>query len=509
MSFKIEPKVSLDAAGEIDTLPEKASPTVEDVLVIEDSADSLSKKKIQIGNLPGASTDMVAPLTSSSIVLDSVTPLGAALRTDAGGGHTEGRVRLLPYVAGSVGPLATGVSGAYLRAPGVAFVGRGFTVVADVSIAAPTAGLATTSGGICVQQITGASLLDVNGFLAANASVQLYEGNSAYDVMYWHAASPTGNPRAWDQGMSQTQVQRDDHGMLRRFVIHQPSNTPQTLITYIADSAGVLRELGRATDASFDSAMRVMLRGHTATAGASIVCSRLALAEYDVDQDAMMLVRSKRTPVIVLGDSTALNSGVAPLDRPDMILRDIGANGVQVFNFATNGARLNDADPAIGLLNGGILPEVAALAGRLRAQGAEEIVVLLKFGGNDMDAGHYVGTEAERMAAFGADLREAVRRVYASCGAVKIILTQPVAVADRPTEPFEGTVTQGRVKLDPAKREIESVAADLGLVVAYDYDEMINNIGNPGYFLDGIHPAAPGCIDIARSWRTAIETALA
>jgi hypothetical protein len=53
MSYKLEPKVSLDAPAEIDTLTAKAVPVAADLLVIEDSADSFNKKKVEIGNLPG------------------------------------------------------------------------------------------------------------------------------------------------------------------------------------------------------------------------------------------------------------------------------------------------------------------------------------------------------------------------------------------------------------------------------------------------------------------------
>ncbi len=42
-----------NVAGEINALTEKASPVSGDLLIIEDSADSNNKKKVQIGNLPG------------------------------------------------------------------------------------------------------------------------------------------------------------------------------------------------------------------------------------------------------------------------------------------------------------------------------------------------------------------------------------------------------------------------------------------------------------------------
>jgi hypothetical protein len=41
-----------DVSGEISALAEKTSPASNDVLIIEDSADSNNKKKVRIGNLP-------------------------------------------------------------------------------------------------------------------------------------------------------------------------------------------------------------------------------------------------------------------------------------------------------------------------------------------------------------------------------------------------------------------------------------------------------------------------
>lgn len=42
-----------NVAGEIDAIAEKASPVNADLILIEDSADTNNKKKVQIGNLPG------------------------------------------------------------------------------------------------------------------------------------------------------------------------------------------------------------------------------------------------------------------------------------------------------------------------------------------------------------------------------------------------------------------------------------------------------------------------
>lgn len=46
-----------NVAGEIAALTEKMTPVTADLLIIEDSADSNKKKKIQAGNLPGGGVD--------------------------------------------------------------------------------------------------------------------------------------------------------------------------------------------------------------------------------------------------------------------------------------------------------------------------------------------------------------------------------------------------------------------------------------------------------------------
>jgi len=50
-----------DTASEIHAVTEKATPADEDELLIEDSADSYNKKRIQIGNLPAAAGDITGP----------------------------------------------------------------------------------------------------------------------------------------------------------------------------------------------------------------------------------------------------------------------------------------------------------------------------------------------------------------------------------------------------------------------------------------------------------------
>ncbi len=58
--------IETDASGEISALTEKASPVSGDHLLIEDSADSDSKKRVQIGNLP-ASTPAADSITNTEL----------------------------------------------------------------------------------------------------------------------------------------------------------------------------------------------------------------------------------------------------------------------------------------------------------------------------------------------------------------------------------------------------------------------------------------------------------
>lgn len=66
-----------NVAGEINAISEKVSPVSADLIIIEDSADSNNKKKVQIGNLPGGSSgDVVGPASSVDdriVTFDGVT----------------------------------------------------------------------------------------------------------------------------------------------------------------------------------------------------------------------------------------------------------------------------------------------------------------------------------------------------------------------------------------------------------------------------------------------------
>jgi len=71
-----------NVAAEISAITEKASPISADLLVIEDSADSNNKKRVQVGNLPGGSgtdSDAIHDNVDAEInaIADKASPVGA------------------------------------------------------------------------------------------------------------------------------------------------------------------------------------------------------------------------------------------------------------------------------------------------------------------------------------------------------------------------------------------------------------------------------------------------
>jgi hypothetical protein len=70
-----------DTAGEISAITEKGSPVSGDLLLIEDSADSNNKKRVQIGNLPGSQT---LPVVDSTSIVKDVGDDTKQMRIDVG-----------------------------------------------------------------------------------------------------------------------------------------------------------------------------------------------------------------------------------------------------------------------------------------------------------------------------------------------------------------------------------------------------------------------------------------
>jgi hypothetical protein len=64
-----------NVAGEINAISEKATPVSADLLIIEDSADSNNKKKVQIGNLPGGSGGGDSVISLSETVEMGASPV--------------------------------------------------------------------------------------------------------------------------------------------------------------------------------------------------------------------------------------------------------------------------------------------------------------------------------------------------------------------------------------------------------------------------------------------------
>lgn len=111
-----------NVAAEISAVTEKASPVSADLLLIEDSADSNNKKRVQVGNLPGG-TDANAihknVAAEISTVTEKASPISADLLLieDSADSNNKKRVQLgnLPFTAtgfGSADFLYAGLSSA-------------------------------------------------------------------------------------------------------------------------------------------------------------------------------------------------------------------------------------------------------------------------------------------------------------------------------------------------------------------------------------------------------------
>ena len=102
-------------AGEINSITEKATPVNADILIIEDSADSNNKKKVQVGNLPTAAGDMSQSTYDPAAVSEQLVGLTASQKIEnkvfdyieiLGFGNTaaaqDGNFRLISLVAGQL-----------------------------------------------------------------------------------------------------------------------------------------------------------------------------------------------------------------------------------------------------------------------------------------------------------------------------------------------------------------------------------------------------------------------
>jgi hypothetical protein len=105
---QVNPNSDADAihdntSGEIAAVTEKTTPVSADLLLIEDSAASNAKKRVQIGNLPAADADAIHDNTSGEIsaVTEKTTPVAAdlILIEDSAAGNAKKKVQVgnLPY----------------------------------------------------------------------------------------------------------------------------------------------------------------------------------------------------------------------------------------------------------------------------------------------------------------------------------------------------------------------------------------------------------------------------
>lgn len=82
-------KISKTTSGEISAMTEKTTPASADVVVIEDSADSYSKKKAQIGNIKSSFGSWVDK--SSDYGAQQATTDGFVIATNCWGSNSGGR----------------------------------------------------------------------------------------------------------------------------------------------------------------------------------------------------------------------------------------------------------------------------------------------------------------------------------------------------------------------------------------------------------------------------------
>lgn len=97
------------ADGDIDTFTEKVSPVGADLILIEDSGASNAKKKVQITNLPGgADADAIHDNVGSEIsaITEKVTPVNADLLVieDSAASNAKKRVQIGNLPGGASGP---------------------------------------------------------------------------------------------------------------------------------------------------------------------------------------------------------------------------------------------------------------------------------------------------------------------------------------------------------------------------------------------------------------------
>ena len=134
--------IHVSVAAEISTLTEKIVPVSSDVVFIEDSGDSSNKKKVKVGNLPSVIGDTAAihdnVAAEISVITEKVIPVATDLLVieDSADSNNKKRIQIgnLPVVAGTGGDIVEmlNVHPAANRSTNSAvFVGIGVAVVPE------------------------------------------------------------------------------------------------------------------------------------------------------------------------------------------------------------------------------------------------------------------------------------------------------------------------------------------------------------------------------------------
>ena len=94
-----------NVAGEINAITEKATPVGADLVLIEDSADSNNKKKVQISNIPATDDDAIHDNVAGEImaITEKVSPVGAdvVLIEDSADSNNKKRVQITNLPGGT------------------------------------------------------------------------------------------------------------------------------------------------------------------------------------------------------------------------------------------------------------------------------------------------------------------------------------------------------------------------------------------------------------------------
>jgi len=84
-----------NVADEINQIPEKVTPINADLVIIEDSADSNNKKKVQVGNLPTGAGGDIHPITDTTPIVQGSVDATKLVRVEADTNITTANTRVI------------------------------------------------------------------------------------------------------------------------------------------------------------------------------------------------------------------------------------------------------------------------------------------------------------------------------------------------------------------------------------------------------------------------------